>query len=113
MKLPVPPYGKPLLDLQLALTPPTNDVYLFIGKKAWERAKAASFMRPTRTLCLPPEKTPMDYIWPVAMCDILIIDTGTPDENFVHDLVAVLFSYKAVVVRYIYNDDQLTVFKRT
>jgi hypothetical protein len=108
----IPPYGKPLAQSQAEQNPPNNDIYIFIGKKAWERAKASAISRPTRTLCLPPHESPFKYQWPVAMCDILIFDSGLPDEELVHDLVSVLFECHAIIVRYVSHDGLLTIFKR-
>lgn len=105
------PYGNHLHQLQLNNQIPTNDVYVFIGDNAWDKAKAFHQMRPT-TLCLPPKHLPFNYDWPVKGCDVLVFDTSIFNEDYIEDIILCLFKDGANIVRYISTDDQLTVFKK-
>lgn len=107
----LPPFGKTLYDRQLQGLRPTNDVYLFIGKHAWEKAKDFQVSRPT-TMCLPPGDSALDYKWPIDGCDILIFDTSEVMEQELEDLAKFLFSFGANIIRYISSDNLLTVFKK-
>lgn len=103
------PFGKHLSQLDI---PPTNDVYIFVGPQSWDKAKKSIVMRPSRTLCLPPNESPFNFIWPVTNCDILIFDTGKTDELLIQNLVLTLFNHDANIIRYISQYGSLTLFKR-
>jgi hypothetical protein len=114
MILKLPPFGKPLKDLLLKRTPPTNSIYLYIGEHAWKKGRnAAHTYAPDRTLILPPGDSPKLYYWPVFNLDILIIDTSGCDESLIESLMDELMKYGAEVVRYISWDGKMTaVYKR-
>ncbi len=107
-----PPYSKPLHELIKKGLSPRNDVYLFIGNKAWERAKGWSKMYPERTLMLQPWLSAFDFIWPVQECDILIIDTGYAESDYVDELAESLFLHDASKIRFINTDDKLIVYHK-
>lgn len=102
MKL--PPFGKPLYELITANQRPTNSIYLFIGKNAWNAGKASSFSRSERTLVLPPFDSPILYDWPVNECDVLIYDSGDCEERYIEDIVFHLLESQAEIVRCIAPD---------
>jgi hypothetical protein len=108
----IPPYGKPLKALLEQGQLPSNSVYLYIGEKAWDKAKATAMSRPTRTLILPPEKNPSDYDWPVKGCDILIIETTEVDTEYIEHFVLILFSYGATRVTLISTDFIFSVYEK-
>ncbi len=114
MFLKIAPFGKPLQKAIKSNNPPTNDVYLYIGAKAWEEGYKSSFIaRPTRTLILPPGDSPKFYIWPVINLDILIFDTSGCDENLIESLMEELMQCGANAVRFISFEKKLTaVYKR-
>jgi hypothetical protein len=93
MKL--PPYGKPLHQLLLSNKKPDNNVYCYCGDKAWDLGKSSSICRPTRTLVLPPTHFARSYIWPVAGCEILLIETSEVMDYYIESIVQSLFDYDA------------------
>ncbi len=106
----LPPYGKALAQSIADQNPPINDVYLFMGSWAWQKAQNSILMRPDRTLCLPKGASPFSYLWPVSGCDILIFDSDPPNEDLIEDLVAILFHHGASIVRYVSHDGTLSIF---
>lgn len=101
------PYSKYLIE-NLS---PKNDVYLFIGRSAWQKAQAFQVCRPG-TLCLPAYEDPSTYIWPVENCDILIFDTSFCDMDYIEDLAQCLFTHNANIVRYVSFEGFLTTYKK-
>ena len=108
----VPPYGKPLRGLIDSGTRPKNNVYLYLGKLAWDRGKNSSFCRQSRTLALPPEKSPLLYDWPVNGCDILMIETSPLDTEYVENIAGIMFGNGAKSVSLISIDLLLTIYKK-
>jgi hypothetical protein len=105
------PYGRHLKEMQSSGQLPNNDVYLFIGEYSWQKGKAFNLIRPT-TLILPPNKDPNHFEWPVQNTDILIFDTSNTDPEVVEELIAILFLSGANIVRFVSNQNLLTVFKK-
>lgn len=110
MKL--PPFGKPLKDLLNSGQLPNNSVYLYIGNEAWDKGKISSYYRPTRTLILPPDCSPLLYKWPVNGCDILMIETTFLDTGYIENFVNILFEYGATRVTLIDIELFLTIYKK-
>jgi len=106
----LPPYGIKLYKHLAGGNKLTNDIFLFMGKNAWRKADAHN--RNKFVLCLPPDKNPIDYDWPVLNCDVLIFDSDPIDEYLIELLAEQLFSYGANIVRYVSNEDSMTVFKK-
>lgn len=102
MKL--PPFGKPLYELLQLNSRPNNDIYLFIGKNAWNEGKTSSLIRPERTLILPPFDSPFLYNWPVNECGILIYDSGESTKEYIEDIAICLLQSQAEIVRVIAPD---------
>lgn len=95
----LPPFGRPLYELQSEGCHPNNSINLFIGTYAWQKGHAFSKMYPLRTLILPPWLSPDGYLWSVSECDILIMDTGYADLQYLNELVTELYSANASIVR--------------
>lgn len=108
----LPPYARPLKDLQLQNTRPLGSVNVWIGKKAWQKGKSFSSMLPTRNIVIPPWISPNNYEFPVNQCDILIHDTGHAELEYVHELVVCLYEFGADIVRYVAPDFTLTIFHK-
>ena len=108
----IPPYALPLLRLQQDGVPPRNSINIFIGDKSWQKGKSFSVTYPTRTITLPPWKSPANYQWPVMDCDILIHDTGYASTDYLDDLVYCLYKSGALIVRSIAPDFSLTVYEK-
>ena|ERR1035437_1674323 len=107
--LKLPPFGTYLHYFYSNNLPmPKNSVYIFIGHKASRKAENFQISRPG-AMCLPPYECPSTYFWPVKDCDILIFDTGWPDQNYLDDLVCCLYQYDALVVRSISPEFKLTI----
>lgn len=109
--LKLPPYGKPLKDLIDKRFKPDNSIFLYIGREAWDRARKKLISHPNNVLVLPPYNCPTLYDWPVKQCDVLIIDCGYPEQDYIDDLVFCLYNADAEVVRYISPDHKLTVYQ--
>ena len=110
MKL--PPFAKPLYELINKGLRPNNDIFMFIGRNSWKKGKSFSISYPTQTLILPPWRAAIDFLWPVKCCDILIIDTGFSDEEYIHELVYCLYRADANNVRLITTNFSLILFKK-
>lgn len=108
----VPPFGKPLKELLQSGQLPNNNVWLYIGDKAWEKGKSSSIARPSRTLILPNGHNPLDYNWPVNGCDILIIETSPVDTEFIEHFVNLLFAEGAIKVTLISVNLLSTIYKK-
>lgn len=104
------PYGKPLQDLINKGMKPNNSVNLFVGRKAWVKGKAFSISYPDRTLILPAFECPSVYSWPVNDCDILIIDTGYCEMDYLNDLAFYLYEHGAKIVRCVLPDYEIISF---
>ncbi len=110
MKL--PPYGKPLHQLLLSNKRPNNSVYLYCGELAWDKGQLSSIARPTRTLALPPRASPLSYIWPVAGCEILFIETSAVMDYYIESIVQTLFDYDADGVQLLSFNLLITSYKK-
>lgn len=108
----LPPFGAKLAQLLSQGLKPSNDVYLFIGNKAWAKGNNSTLMRPTRTLILPPWLSASTYEWPVRQCDILIIDTGFAEPPYIEHLTYCLYKDGADIVRFVSPDFELTVYHK-
>jgi len=106
------PYSKPLSDLMKSGHAPNNDVNVFIGHHAWKSGQKFSLVYPTRTLALPPWRNPSDYYWPVKECDILVLDTGYAENDYLHDLTVCLYESGANIVRMICPDFKLSIYHK-
>jgi len=105
MKL--PPFGKYLENIKEIAC--INSIYLFIGPNSFTKAKDWFNQRPG-TICLPPYDCPSLYRWPVKDCDILIIDTGFCESDYLNDIAYFLYLYGAVKVRCLLSDNKLLIF---
>lgn len=108
----LPPFGKPLAELQRQGLRPSNSINLFIGNRAWKKGADFSYSYPTRTLILPPWLAADKYHWPVNQCEILIFDTGYAEKQYVEELVFYLFKDNAEKIYLSSCDHKLTVYKR-
>ena len=112
------PYSKALLKkVSRGLAPP-EFVFLWVGDYASENAESLSTLIPDRTLLLPTTSmlpswlSPFDYIWPVKLCRILIVDTSGIKKESIQELVYWLYKNGAIDVRYLCPDLNLTVYKK-
>lgn len=112
MQKKLPPYGKPLYELQQKGSRPANSINIWIGRKAWHKGQAFSQSMLFRTLVLPPWLSPISYLWPVKQCDVLIHDTGYADEPYVEELVYCLYMDEADKVRLLSPNYNLTVYHK-
>lgn len=106
------PYSKPLCALVKTGCLPINDVLLFIGNKAWDKAKSFSISYPNRTLALPPWHSPGEYYWPIKGCSLLVFDTGYAEQDYLNELAVCLYENYASKVRMISPDFELNVYHK-
>lgn len=107
-----PPFSKPLRELLQSGQSTDNSIYLYIGDYAWDKGKNSSIMRPSRTLILPPNESPLVYDWPVYGCDILLIETSLFDTDYIEHFVHLLLSYGATKVVLIAVNLLITTYKK-
>lgn len=107
------PYGKILAEQLKIGNKPRNDIFLFLGKDAWKRAKQFYFSGQTVHI-LPENKIPEQYIWPVYSFPVLVFDMNMEDENeaILKRLALQLLKSGASCVRIInpYNNRPMVVF---
>lgn len=106
------PYSKPLHDLIESGSVPSNDVNVFIGNRALDKARKFAFSYPERTLALPPWDNPSDYEWPVKECDVLVFDLGYAEPDYLHDLAFCLYESEARIVRMVSSDSKLITYHK-
>ena len=102
------PSGKSLQSFMSDGQAPLNDVYCFIGRYAWKKAKA---FRNKFSLCLPSGVNPYEYLWPVQGCDILAFDTSGVHIMEIENLASCLLSAKASIVRVVLFCNQLAIYR--
>lgn len=108
--LPLPPYGKEAAFLLSFGVRPRNDVFLFAGLNGWRKAKA--FENTQVVLCLPYNKDPTSYSWPVKDCPVLLIDTGFLNITDIEKIAYCLLCANAFIVRAILSSNKLVIYKR-
>lgn len=75
-------------------------VPVFIGKHSEARAIDLHSILPT-TLYLPPSLSPFVYEWPIAGCELYIVDTGRSFQSFIKHCALCFYSYGAVKITYL------------
>lgn len=104
----LPPFGK---KVQSVLNnTPKNDIYLFCGHYAWDKARNHGISR-SLTLCLPPWTDATDYEWPVKDYPVIIFDTSGSDDSYIRRIAYSLFLAGASRVISICPYFKITVYK--
>jgi hypothetical protein len=109
----LPPFGKALAEHLKIKNYPNNDVYLFLGAGAWQRAK--NFTERGRVaLVLPLGETPANYLWPVHGCDVLTVITSELPAHIVKLTAHALLLAGARVVRVLlaWNGKMPAIYRR-
>jgi hypothetical protein len=106
--MPLPPYGRELAQVLSSNKRPKNDIYLFLGKDAWLKAK--DFQKSQFVLVLPEGDQPISYKWPVHHCFILCFETSTQPIQVLKQLVQVLLEAGAVKVRLIRYSLEIEIY---
>jgi len=105
------PYGKRLQELLSKHQVPNNDVYMFMGRFAWTKAKG--FIQSRFVLVLPPNSNkPADFIWPVSNCEVLLFDTSGCSALLIQEMGYELLKSKAAIVRVVLFDGKMVVYSR-
>jgi len=104
------PYGAVLAKLINQGLVPENDVYVFCGLNAWQ--KAGFFNKCRLTLCLPPYEDPAIYHWPVKNCEIVLFETGNLETKDIEEIAYHLLQSGASIVRAVNSDDEVAIFRR-
>jgi hypothetical protein len=106
---PFPPYGKKLFNALQCGYKPINDVFLFIGKNAWQKAKYFSNWQDV--LVLPPHSHPDKFDWSITKkLSVLVFDTGNVQYEVIRKLAYNLLSALASIVRVVLATSELVVF---
>ena len=109
----LPPFAKPLFELQKTGYKPTNDIYLFTGYKAWEKGKAFSISYPQRVMIIPPWYDPCDYTFPVNGCGVMLFDSGYALDEYIETTAACLFRDGATKIYFIPTDySQIIIYNK-
>ena len=99
---------KKLPPFSSLITSETKYIFVFIGHKAWQYARAWQKF----AIALPPWLNPFDFTWPVNGRHIAVFDTGYAEEDYIEDLVRALFKNGAIEVLTLSPDYQPLVFKK-
>lgn len=106
-----PPYAKQLTDAVRQGKKPPNDIFVFIGKDAWNFAKRKlSYLWVT---LLPIDTPPDKYRWDfVNGFSVLVIDTSGETYTTIRQLAYELLCAGATVVRLLTFHNQVIIFSR-
>lgn len=111
----IPPYCKKLLFAShQGLTPP-NDIFVFVGHRAWQivSQKIRNGSLHWNTLLPNDGSKPNEYIWDfIKGNSVLVFDTGGINYEQVRQLAYELLKAGATVVRFIPLSGGLIVFRR-
>lgn len=106
-----PPYGRKLFNALQCGYKPTNDIFLFIGKNAWQEAKY--FSRFQDVLVFPQDYHPGEFDWSVVNgFSVLVFDTGNVHREVIKKLAYSLLLALAAIVRVALMDYQLIIFHK-
>lgn len=107
-----PPYGANLASLAKQGRTPPNDIFIFLGKSAWQKAR--EFSRIHWATLLPQNTSPNEYRWDfVCGHSVLIFDTSGVGCEIVRHLAYELLKARASIVRAVVaNYKKLVVFRR-
>ncbi|SRR5579872_917936 len=110
----LPPYGKPLADLQIKGLMPSNSVYIITGQQGWDLSSKRASLYPCTTLLLPPWLDPFFFRWPVKGCSAIIYDTGYADKQYLRDTAICLFrsGAQSVLAKFHYQKGSYTVYTK-
>lgn len=108
----LPPFAKPLYDLHMKGQIPLCGVWLFLGKDSWAKGKAFSISYPARVLAIPPWNSALTYYWPVRDCDILMVDTGFSNDDYLDEVASCIYEFDAKIVRLITFDNALIIYHK-
>lgn len=107
---PLPPHAKEAAFLFSWGVQPRNDIFIFAGLNAWQKAKA--FEDTQVVLCLPLSTDPSIYFWPVHNCSILLFDTGGLNVSDVERISYYLLCANATIVRVVLVNNSLVIYRR-
>jgi hypothetical protein len=109
-KLPLPPYGKEAFFLLSMGVKPRNDIFVYVGEKAWQKANVWEDKQVL--LCLPLGENPANYFWPVSDCPILLIDTGKLSLFDIEEIAYYLLMFNAEIVRALPVNKPMVIYRR-
>lgn len=107
-----PPYSKNLSALIHAGYRPKGSISLFIGNYAWQKGATHFVSHPTQTLVLPAWLCPYNFSWPVKQCEVMVIDTGFAEIDYIEDIAIALFTDEASSVLYFSPNNDITFYKK-
>lgn len=107
---PLPPYGKEAAFLLSWGVQPRNNIFIFAGFNAWQKARA--FENTQVVLCLPLEVNPFIYFWPVNNCSILLVDTGGLSITDIEIISYCLLCADATIVHALLANGTLVIYRR-
>lgn len=105
-----PPWGKKLQARLNSGTKLTNDILIFAGYFAWEKAKAFE-QQQQAVLVLPTDSSPYKFFWPVKDYPVLVFATSAMEPLILLQLAQTLLHHQAQIVR-IAGNGSLVVFRR-
>jgi hypothetical protein len=112
VKKPLAPFSKKLEYLLSNNQKPRNNIFVFIGVNAFQKAKA--FETSQFVLALPYGDDPEIYRWSVRGCEPLVFDTGGiyVNANLIRKFAYILLESGAVVVRIMLLDGRMVIYRR-
>ena len=108
--LPLPPFSKRLDEFLSAGNHPENDVFIFCGNNAWE--KASALHKRLFVICLPLNEHPKKFRWPVRNCSVLIFHSGGLNAQQLEEFVYFLFVSGATIVHVDQMHTKLFVYRK-
>ena len=85
----LPPYGKRFLEEDSGAGP-----WVAIGSGAWKFAGK----KPFPVMLCPDKSDPADFHWPVQGLDVILIETGRPDDARLKNVVQIILESGARMV---------------
>jgi len=107
---PLPPYGRRAALLLAKGIQPKNDIFIFAGLNAWDKAKI--FAKTHIVLCLPLNTNPFDFFWPTNGRSVLLFDTGGLNITEIEHIAFCLLCAKATIVRALLINNTLVIYRR-
>lgn len=90
-KLKLPPYGAYLRNLLASGQKPTKSPWIYCGMNAWKKVNHHQYINQFKTsMCLPPWESGLAFLWPVAGLELVVVDTGGCDDDYLEELMCAL-----------------------
>lgn len=107
---PLPPFGEAMRVLLQQGMKLNNNLFLYLGNRAWHAAKNAASNK--HVLALPPNHSPYEFDWPVQGCEVLAIDTSGVAPTLIEQTAHALLLAGAISMHVILANFNLVIYRR-